>query len=555
MIANHKGEIPFVLLLLPFLLGIALGIDMIPAGWLLWFWSAFIGITIVFIALNLNYQRFAIYKLRWIGGLLIYVILLIAGCISAISYNELNNWQHFARTDAQYLLVKINNEPQPKNGLVRFTGSVIQNISHKQSIATTGNILITIKDSAAMALQYGDELTVPAKYNPVDPPFNPAEFNYKNYLAHQNIHYQLFLFPGMYHVVKHNAGNALIAYSLRLRQQMIARFKLKMHNPAAIAVASTLILGYKAELDNDILQTYSKTGTIHVLSVSGAHVAIIYALLTWVLGFLNGYRHGRVAKAMTIILLIWCYSMLSGFSPAVCRAAVMISMVIIGKTFARQINMLNILAVSAFALLLYNPFLITDVGFQLSYLAVAGLVVLQPVVYKWMAFKNKVADKLWIACSVSIAAQVITFPLSALYFHQFPVYFLLSNLFIIIPTAVIMYSGVAYLLLSWVPFLSTALSFILENSILLLNKALAIIEHAPVASIGKIWLTIPEYLLLYAIVIGLFYFLYDKKRWLIWGNLACILLLCISISQKKYRAQTHKRHCLFKPPQKYRHCI
>jgi ComEC/Rec2-related protein len=211
--------------------------------------------------------------------------------------------------------------------------------------------------------------------------------------------------------------------------------------------------------------------------------------------------------------------MLSGFSPAVCRAAVMISMVIIGKTFARQINMLNILAVSAFALLLYNPFLITDVGFQLSYLAVAGLVVLQPVVYKWMAFKNKVADKLWIACSVSIAAQVITFPLSALYFHQFPVYFLLSNLFIIIPTAVIMYSGVAYLLLSWVPFLSTALSFILENSILLLNKALAIIEHAPVASIGKIWLTIPEYLLLYAIVIGLFYFLYDKKRWLIWGFL------------------------------------
>ncbi len=379
---------------------------------------------------------------------------------------------------------------------------------------------------------------IPATYTTIDPPFNPGEFNYKKYLAHQNIYHQVFLYPGMYHVVKHNAGNPLIAFSLRLRRQMIGRFKQQMHSPAAIAIASTLILGYKAELDNDILQTYSKTGTIHVLSVSGAHVAIIYVLLAWALGFMNGYRYGKQLKAIIIILLIWYYAVLSGLSPAVCRAAVMISMIIIGNTFTRYINMLNILAVSAFLLLLYNPFLITDVGFQLSYLAVAGLVVLQPIVYQWMEFKNKWTDKLWAACSVSIAAQVITFPLSALYFHQFPVYFLLSNLLIIVPTAIIMYSGVAYLLLSWVPVLSTVLAFVLEQTILLLNKGLAIIEHAPVAGISKIWLIVPEYLLLYVIIISLFYFLYDKKRWLIYLNLICLLALCVSISLKKQQAKT-----------------
>lgn len=538
MIANHKGEVPFVVLLLPFLLGITLGISLITAAYLPVLWGVFGGSGIVFIFLNLTYQRFAVYKLRWLGGLLMSFILLSAGCISAINYNELTNEHHFSRSPAQYLTVRINNEPQLKNGLIRFTASVQHNINYKKATGTNGTLLITIKDSAAINLQYGDEVLIPAKYNAIDPPFNPAEFNYKKYLANQNIYYQAFLYPGMYRVIKHDAGNPLIAFSLKLRQQMVVKFRRQMHDPGAIAVASTLILGYKADLSNDILQAYSKTGTIHVLSVSGAHVAIIYLLLQWALGFLNNYRYGRHIKAGIIVALIWYYALLSGFSPAVCRAAVMISMVIIGKTYARYINMLNILAISAFILLLYDPLFISDVGFQLSYLAVAGLIVLQPMVYQWVEFKNKWADKLWAICSVSIAAQVITFPLSALYFHQFPVYFLLSNLLIIIPTTIIVYSGIAYLMFSWVPILSNVLAYLLETTILFMNKALAIIEHAPFAGISKIWLTTPEYLLLYIIMISLFYFLYDKKSWLIKLAMVGLLLLCISISIKKYRAQT-----------------
>jgi competence protein ComEC len=225
--------------------------------------------------------------------------------------------------------------------------------------------------------------------------------------------------------------------------------------------------------------------------------------------------------------------LLTGFSPAVCRAAVMISMVVIGKTYNRYLNTLNILAISAFGLLLYNPLYIVDVGFQLSYLAVFGLIAFQPLVYSWLNFKNKWADKLWAACSVSIAAQVITFPLSAFYFHQFPVYFLVSNLFIVIPTFVIMYSGIFYLLLPQMPYVSKGLALVLENSILLMNKFLTWVEHLPFASISKIWLTTPEYLLLYAIIICGFYFLYDKRLWLLKASLICSLILCISVSLKQ----------------------
>ncbi len=377
---------------------------------------------------------------------------------------------------------------------------------------------------------------IPAKYSAIDPPFNPAEFNYKKYLANQNIYHQTFLYPKQYVLLNHNAGNPIIAYSLRLRQRLVEKLKLNMRDTSAIAVASTLILGYKADLSNEVLQAYSKTGTIHILSVSGGHVAIIYILLNLVFGFLGRYKYGKVFKALLIITLIWYYSMLTGFSPAVCRAAVMISLIIIGRAYSRYINTLNILAISAFFLLLYNPLFITDVGFQLSYLAVAGLIIFQPLVYKWLTFKNKWADKLWAACSVSIAAQVITFPLSAFYFHQFPVYFLVSNLFIIIPAEVILCVGMIYLVLPQIPFVSVSLGWILEKSIVIMNKVLVIIEHVPFASIGKIWLTTFEYLLAYLIIICLFYFLFDRKKWLLQVGLITMLILTISISLKRISA-------------------
>jgi competence protein ComEC len=534
VVAVHKGEIPFVIFLIPFLAGIACGLDLFPATNTAWLYAALAFFSAIFISLNLFYKRFSIYKKRWLGGALMHLVLFIGGWICVINYNELNANNHFSKTPSDFLIVKITSEPRLSNGIIRFTAEAEQNIKGNHSKQVTGNLLIAIKDSAADDLYYGDKLLVPGSFRSIAPPANPAEFNYKRYLANQNIHFQEFLYAGQYFRVKRNTGNALIAYALRQRQHLVDELKLNMHNPEAIAVASTLILGYKADLSNDVLQAYSKTGTIHVLSVSGAHVAILYILLELMFGFMVRFKYGRTIKTILITLIIWYYAMLSGFSPAVCRAAFMISMVIIGKTYNRTISTLNILGVSAFFLLFYNPLFIDDVGFQLSYLSVAGLIILQPVVYKLFSFKNKWVDKLWALCSVSLAAQLITFPLSAFYFHQFPVYFLVSNLFIIIPSAVIMYAGVGYFLLGWIPFFGKILGFVLEQTILLMDKGLSVVEHSPFASIGKIWLTRLEYLLLYAIIIALFYFINNTKVWLLRFALCSTLILTISISFKRW---------------------
>ncbi|QKJ30854.1 ComEC family competence protein [Mucilaginibacter mali] len=538
MLADHKGEIPFVVYLLPFMLGIALVLQFNLAIYQQVLLISFFILLAGFIALNVFYQQTGLYRKPWVGGILAHLLILVAGILCTINYDSRNQTAYFTKFAAKHLLVKVNSEPQFKNNMLRFTASAITSgDSTTNKHEASGNLLVVMRADSAHAhdLSYGDVLLVQAKYTPVDPPFNPAEFNYKQYLAHQDIYMQTFLNPGEAVTVMHNAGNPVIAYSLQLRQRLVARFKQYMHSAEAVSVASTLILGYKAELDNDILQAYSKTGTIHVLSVSGAHVAIIFVMIGWLLGFMDRYRYGKLLKAIFTIALIWYYSLLTGLSPAVCRAAVMISFIIIGKTYNRRISTLNILAASAFFILLIDPFLITDVGFQLSYLAVAGLIVFQPIIYNWLDIQNKWLDKLWLPCSASIAAQAITFPLSAYYFHQFPLCFLLSNLFILLPSLVIMYAGIACLLFAQmaISVLAQFSGWVLEKSILLMDRGLQIIERASYASIGKIWLTRGEYIVLFVLLILVFCLLYYKKPALLKAIFAGALILSVSLGFKR----------------------
>jgi competence protein ComEC len=241
MIAGHKGEIPFVILLLPFLAGIGLGIYFPYFSFTTFLSILLFGLIILFIGLNLAYKKLNLYKIKWLGGILVHSILLLLGCVVTIDYNELNSKDHFSKKHTDYLLVKVNNEPKLNGDLLRFTATVEYNITNGKRSPVTGSLLIAIKDSTASSLYYGDELLIPANYHPVDPPYNPAEFNYKQYLANQNIHYQEFLYPRQYYVLSRNSGNHLISYSLRLRQRLVEKFKRHVHSPEAIAVASTLI--------------------------------------------------------------------------------------------------------------------------------------------------------------------------------------------------------------------------------------------------------------------------------------------------------------------------
>ncbi len=535
-------ENPFLRLLLPLLTGIFLGVVFSFSGWILLLAILIFVLTLIFAALNFNYTSWEIYRKPWIGGTLIHVFLLLLGILLTERSKEINAINHFSKQKADALIVRVVQEPKQTGNLVHFNTSVTHTSFNGKISTSSGSLLVAVKlDSNQKSnFNYGDELLVSNQYKPVDPSFNPAEFNYKLWLQHQNIYFQTFINPNQYQILATNQGNPLIAYALVVRKSLVLKYQKYLHNPDAFSVASTLILGYRADLSQDVLQAYSKTGTIHVLSVSGMHVALVYIIINLLLNFLNRKRSGILLKALISILLIWIYALISGFSPAVCRAAVMISFVIVGKTYNRHISMLNILLVSAFVLLLYNPFFLTDVGFQLSYLAVFGLIILQPIIESWIDFKHSFARKLWSLLSVSLAAQLITFPISIFYFHQFPVYFLISNLFIVLPSIVIMYVGIVFIFIPDIAAIAKPVAFILEQTIAFMNQGLVWIENIPFGNWNKLWITVPEYLLLYSIICCMFAWLVYRKTALLKVGAVFILLFLTSFSYKRFRAQNQE---------------
>ena len=529
-----KGEIPFVRLLVPLILGIILAMTWPGADAWKWALTASATLFFVFGLIVRFYKKDNIYRRKWLPGILIHNIIFLAGYALTLSSAQKFDADYFASLSSEALIVVVTNEPQLSGKILRFETSVKESLHAKSRRPVSGKLLVAINTDSVtpMTLGYGDKLLIPSQYNDIDPPFNPSEFNYQRYLANKQIYKQTFLSQRQVRVLDNNAGNRIIAFALRLRKQLVTKFYEYLMDEDAAALASTLILGYRANLSKDVISAYSKTGTMHILSVSGMHVAIVFIVLAFLMRPLSKHSRLRYLSAFIIISSIWLYALITGFSPSVCRAAMMLSFVVLGKTLNKNLNTYNLLAISAFFLLIYNPYNLVDVGFQLSYLAVIGLIYLQPKIYHLLYVKNKLLDYLWSYSALSIAAQLATFPISLYYFHQFPVYFLVSNLVVVLPVAVIMYAGIAFLFIPW-PSILVPLGDCLNAVIVYTNKCLFYIEDLPFASVGGIWINTVQYVLIYLVLAALIWAGLSRRKVAVYCCLVFILLFSVSVSYHK----------------------
>ncbi len=526
-----KGEIPFVRLLIPLILGISTG----------WFWpnkflfnqSLYLLFLLlgIFVVLLITYKKFVLYRAKWTIGLLVHAYILIVGYTLTISNTQQYEPQYFTHKAAEVFLVKVTNEPKLTGDILRFESEVTQSIEGKAFSNVCGKLLIALKTDSIHPRQfsYGDLLLIPARFNEVEPPYNPGEFDFRAYLKGQQIYEQAFINQQQVKLIRHHSGNLIIDYVIYLRKQLVDKFYKYLPDKETAALASTLILGYRADLSKEVISAYSKTGTMHVLSVSGMHVGIVFLVLSFLLKPLNRNQNLRLFRAVLMILVIWFYSLISGFCPAVCRAAMMLTFIVLSKAMNRNLNTYNLLAISAFFLLLYNPFYLFDVGFQLSYLAVIGLVYLHPKIYHLLYIKNKLLDTIWSYCALSIAAQLATFPISIYYFHQFPLYFLFSNLFIVLPVAAIMYAGIAFLFIPW-PVILKPLGWLLSWLITFTDNILFYIENLPFSSLNGIWINTFQYVLMYIVIGCLIWAGSVKSKYAVWCTMLSLIVLSISFS-------------------------
>lgn len=372
-------------------------------------------------------------------------------------------------------------------------------------------------------LKYGDLIWVSGSPSPTSPPANPGEFDYRNYLAYQNIHFQQFVGDG-FSLTGHSEPNWFVARAITIRDQCVARISKYIQNPKSRAVVLALVIGVKDELDNELIQSFSATGAMHVLAVSGLHVGIIYGILFALLKRFNLHkRKYRWWVALLSVSVLWAYALLTGLSPSVLRAVTMFSFVALGSALFRKGNIYNTLSLSALALLLYNPYLIMSVGFQLSFLAVFGIVYLHPKIYGLWRTDRWLLDKIWSITCVSIAAQLATGPLSMLYFHQFPTYFLVSNLFIIPAAFAILIGGLILLATSFIPALATLVGSVLGALVWGVNWTVDAVSKFPNSTIDGVYLSILDTWLIYAVLIALILFFVSKYKGYLRLGLVCAL--------------------------------
>ena len=337
--------------------------------------------------------------------------------------------------------------------------------------------------------RYGDVLLITGHPGLPEGPANPGEFDYRTFLALRNIYHQHFLRAGEAVRTGHAPPNRVLAFAFRARAWAEATLKKYVDGAQEQAIASALVLGVTDGLDNELRSAYAATGTMHILAVSGLHVSMLYLILLWTLKPFHRLPGGKWFVAVTALFTLWLYAFITGLSPSVLRAVTMFSFFALARPWARSTNVYNTLAVSAFFMLLLDPFLIRSVGFQLSYLAVLGIVYLYPRILVLWEPRHRITTRIWKLSAVSIAAQIATFPLGLLYFHQFPNYFLLSNLLVVPITSVVLVSGLLVLCFSFVSAVSTVFGYCLEVTIRLLNFLVFTLEGLPFSLTENIYIT------------------------------------------------------------------
>ncbi len=372
-------------------------------------------------------------------------------------------------------------------------------------------------------LQPGQILLVRKMPETIAGAVNPHEFNYKEYLSRQGINFRQFLGKD-FRVIDSIPKSGFDYFLVHLRHDIGEMLKSKIPDENSAQIALALLLGQKKELDPTIREAYTQAGVMHILAVSGLHVGIIYALFILILKPLKLKKEKARLYLLFVILVIWLYAFLTGLSPSVVRAATMFSLLTLGQMRERPPSIYNVLAFSAILMITINPDVIYEVGFQLSYLAVLGIVMIQPLILNLWLPRHKILEYIWQLTSVSLAAQLVTFPLSTFYFHVFPTYFLLGNLLILPLAFVIMQVGVPLMIFGWIPVLGDVLGWILSWLIWVQNWIADCIRLIPGGKLDRLTMDFSGMIFVWGILLILTFWEFGSKRKLTWLALSLVFL-------------------------------
>jgi competence protein ComEC len=482
----HFREIPFLRLFAPLCAGVIVAeYFRIPAAvsWIL--------MAAAMAAMSLRVRRKS-YFTDIIFGTALTVFITCCGCLLRQSEKErLSDLDEGRRQ----ILVRISEYPEKVRNGCSFTAKIIAVTQKGISSSPRGSLLLYfMADTLPSFWQPGDMLLVSTSPRPVMNNGNPCEFNYRRYMEGQGIRYMCFFRPRDiigYHPAVHLS---LRERSLVTAHRMVRAFEAAGLHGDELALVTAFTIGNKDMLDRERLTSFSRSGTMHIMAVSGLHVGMISLGLSLMLFFLKGRL--RVAKTLIIVTALWAFAFITGMTPSVLRATIMFTFLEAGTLMHRPASGMNNLLASAFILTAFRPSVIFEAGFQLSYLAVAFIIAFYYPLYRTIRIKNRIADYLWQMIAVSLVAQAGTLALTIRLFNIFPLLFLVSNIIVIPVSFAVLVLAFLLIIFSPVPPVSGFIAMLLgkiSGAILQFTSMISSVPHGVIENIG---MTSPETVLL-----------------------------------------------------------
>lgn len=498
MIIDSWQRHPFLRLLMPLVVGILCG-DAFPHVLSAWEYVAGF-LLFLFIIGRYKYTG-------WVYGAAVYLFLGGTGfCL--MSWQQGKTVFPFSGKPAVYR-VCIREHPEERERSILCRVALLGEVEQDTVTGCPRNHLFLAyfpKDSATATLRRGDELLVSTRLAPPANNGNPDEFDYARYLRRKGYSGTAYVADGHWRKTGHDASRTVSQVALDYREKVVGLYRSLGFETDELAVLAALTVGDKEELSDDIVETYSVSGASHVLALSGLHIGFLYALLLFVLRPL--WRRWQRLKPLLLLLLVLflvSFAFFTGLSSSVVRSVVMFSLLAFAGLQPEKPLTLNTLAATAFLMLLCKPVWLFDVGFQLSFSAVAAIVLVQPKLYALWKVDNRFLRYLWGLMTVSMAAQLGTAPLVIFYFSRFSTHFLLTNLWVIPMVSLVLYSAVFLLMLTPLPFVQHLFARVVEALVHVQNEVLRWIEHLPGAAVDDIWLDIWGVLLVY-LFLGMAYY-------------------------------------------------
>ncbi len=365
-------------------------------------------------------------------------------------------------TGTQEVTLRLSGYPDRGNAGCSVKGRILSVDSGDSVSCPHGSMLLWfMTDTLPSRWKPGDLLKVNVRPVRVTNNGNPCEFNHTRYLEGQGIRYMAFFRAADITGFSPGKRRSVRESSLITARRMTDTFSRAGLRGEELGLIMALTIGDKELLEKERLTSFSRSGAMHIMAVSGLHVGMISMALSWLLFFLRGKL--RRARPLVIVPVLWGFAFITGLSPSVLRATIMFTFLQAGNLLGRPAAAMNNLFASAFIIIAAHPGVIFEAGFQLSYLAVAFIIAFYAPLYRLIRTRNRILDYLWQMTAVSLAAQAGTLALSVRLFNIFPLLFLVTNIIVIPISFVVLLLAMALLIVSPFPPAASFLAMLLDH--------------------------------------------------------------------------------------------